>query len=80
MFIETWLVSLLAGSILAGLLGIAGYMWKWNIADAAWKADVAARLERIDIDLRSITNVFNVMPVLGQKIVDMERRLERLEE
>ena len=80
MFIETWLVSLLAGSILAGLLGIAGYMWKWNIADAAWKADVAARLERIDFDLKSITNVFNVMPVLGQQIVDIERRLERLEE
>ena len=81
MFIENWLVILLAGAILSGLIGVSRYMWSWNIADTKWKAITCERLKNIDIDLKHIGNQLeeSQLPVISNRLTMLEHRTERLE-
>jgi hypothetical protein len=66
-----WLINLLIASILSGLVTIGGYMYRWNVEDASWKAAVAERLSGIEYRLR----ITEQIPINSQRITDLERRM-----
>ena len=79
--ISASLVHLAISSIIAGMLSIAGYMVVWALNDTGWKSRQEQRLVAAekDIDTLESTVKEGVLPVAKQRLLDIERRLDRLE-
>jgi hypothetical protein len=73
------LVKVLAGAILAALLGIAGYMAVWALNDMGFKREVILRLNNLDKAIEEIKRQTDVVPRNTQKIDDLTNRVRRLE-
>ena len=78
--ISPGLVKILAGSILTGLIVIAGYMAAWGLNDASFKTSVTLRLDGLSKQLDEVKTRTDVVPTNTQKIIDHERRISNVEQ
>jgi hypothetical protein len=78
----SWLVNTLIASILAAMFGITGYMLRWNISDVEWKATIAERLLSLNGAVDKIEEKVDLYAAQGldQKVNNIDRRLEKIEE
>lgn len=76
------LVHWLIAAILSSLISIAGYMVVWAVNDREWKTSVNAKIEEL-VRIDSRTDFYvkeGILPVAKQRIDDLNRRVERLEQ
>ena len=85
--ISPGLVKLLAGSIMASLIAIAGYMLIWNRDDAAFKREVIVQMLSIHDQIAEVKDTISAVPANTQRIsnledhlMDQSRRIEKLED
>ena len=78
--VSPWLVKAVSASILTGLGVIAGWMAIWNRSDAEFKATVLISIGQIREQVAEIRGTLSVVPSNTQKILDIQRRVDRLED
>lgn len=73
------LVTVLATTIMASLVSIAGYMFMWNRDDAAFKQTTMLKLDHLGDNLQEVKDVVKVVPANAERIQNLENRLKRVE-